>query len=647
MRAALLLVDLQQDYLATPGLEPPASTLVPQAATLLEECRRLKVAVIHIWTTVERGRDQRLPHWRQAGRWMCVAGTMGHRPPEALLPRTGEPVVHKSGFNPFASDELDRALHDSGCDTVILAGVHLHACVRAAATECLERGYAVWAVQDAVASNDPLHAESTRRWLAARCVRFLPLPGVVGELQGVSPPALVHRSPRRLSGILFEVPVSSAADVAAAAADAREGWLAWRKTAPADRLNVLSAVAAVLERAAPELAMRMAIEIGKPVSQGIEEIHRAAANVNDVIRRAAGWPQSEQEPGGIVRHRPLGVVAIISPWNNPIAIPIGKITPALAYGNTVVWKPAPAAHGLSLAIIEMLRQAGVPSNAVRMIPGDATTGRLLASDANIAAVTFTGNRAGGYSVQEICSRRAVPLQAELSGNNAAIVWDDADFAQAAGQVAWGAFGFAGQRCTANRRVIVHAPRFEALLAGLQAAGERLVWGDPLDPSTSIGPLIDAAKRDETAGLVAAAAGDTALHRIELLHRARAAEPWVREGAYVQPAILCSDTATHPLVQEETMSPILVIQRADDFDHALALCNGVRHGLSAAIFTKTQELRQRFLDEAEAGILRFDSSTAGADITLPFGGWKHSGIGPPEHGQADRLFYSRLQAVYPG
>lgn len=647
MRAALLLVDLQRDYLACLGLEPPAAALLPHAAALLAGCRRLRLPVIHVWTTVHPDDDRRLPHWRQADRWQCVAGTAGHQPPETLLPFDGESVVDKTAFSAFASGELDAALRNSGCDTVIVAGLHLHACVRTAAVECLERGYRVWIAADAVASNDPLHAESTLRWLSARCVRFLPVSSALAQLEGVAPPALVYRSPRRLTEILFEAPVAGAAEVAEAAAAARGYWKDWRKTSPASRCAVLSAVADRLERAAPQLAAQMAVEIGKPIAHGLEETRRAAANVRDVVRRAAEFQPSEREPGGLVRHRPWGAIALITPWNNPVAIPAGKIAPALVFGNTVVWKPAPAAHHISLAVLELLRQAGVPSDAVRMVPGDGFTARLLAADANVAAVTLTGSRLAGYSAQEICARRAVPLQAELSGNNSAIVWDDADLAHAAAQVAWGAFGFAGQRCTANRRVIVHAPRFEALLAELRAAAERLVWGDPLEATTDIGPVIDAAKRDEMAALLAGAGADGAAHRIELLHRNRAAEPWVRDGAYAQPAIVCCDRSAHPLVQEETMSPLLVVQRADDFGHALALANGVRQGLAAAIFTHSEDIREKFLEEAAAGILKVNSSTAGADITLPFGGWNHSGLGPPEHGQADRLFYTRLQAVVGG
>ncbi len=641
MPAALLLVDLQNDYLAGSGIEPPAATLVARAAALLAGYRRLGLPVIHVWTTVDLDDDRRLPHWREANRWMCVTGTAGHQAPEVLRPLDGEAIVHKTGFNPFASRELDSALRKSGCDTVILAGLHLHACVRTTAAECLERGHKVWIASDAVASNDPLHAESTRRWLSARTVRFLPVASVLAQIEGRDTPGFVHRSPRRLSEILFEVPIAGAAEVAAASAAARECWSSWRRTSPAARRTILSSLADALDRAAPQLAVQMAIEIGKPVSHGLEETRRAAANVRDVVRRAAAFQPVEREPGGIVRHLPLGVVALISPWNNPVAIAVGKIAPALVYGNTVVWKPAPAAQRVSMAVLELLRAAGVPSDAVRMVSGDGSTARLMASDANVAAVTLTGSRLAGYAVQEICARRALPLQAELSGNNAAIVWDDADLAHAAAQVAWGAFGFAGQRCTANRRVIVHASLYQALLARLKAVTERFAWGDPLDAATEMGPVINAAKRDEVSALIAG------MQRVEMPQRARAAEPWVQQGAYAQPAIASCDVSDNPLVQEETMGPLLVVQRAGDFDQALTLLNGVRHGLAAALFTNSESLRQRFLEEAGAGILRFNSSTAGADITLPFGGWKHSGLGPPEHGQADRLFYTRIQSVYPG
>ena len=167
----------------------------------------------------------------------------------------------------------------------------------------------------------------------------------------------------------------------------------------------------------------------------------------------------------------------------------------------------------------------------------------------------------------------------------------------------------------------------------------------METGTDIGPVIHAGKRDDLIALVTGAQADGGAHRVEFLFPARASETWVAAGAYAQPVIAGCDQPSHPLVQEETMSPLLVVQRAEDFEHALALCNGVRHGLAAALFTQTGALREKFLAECRAGILKLNTSTAGADVALPFGGWKASGIGPPEHGEGDRLFFTRMQAVY--
>jgi aldehyde dehydrogenase (NAD+) len=239
----------------------------------------------------------------------------------------------------------------------------------------------------------------------------------------------------------------------------------------------------------------------------------------------------------------------------------------------------------------------------------------------------------------------VPLQAELSGNNAAIVWDDSDLRHAVEQVTWGAFAFAGQRCTANRRVIVPATQFKTVLQRLEAAGNRLAWGNPCDEATVIGPVIHAAKRDEITALVDGVRTSGDGSRVVLLQGGQAGQPWVKAGAYIRPAIICCDQPDHPLVQEETMGPVLVVQRADDFEQAVELCNGVRHGLVSALFSTSPQRHRQFAEFAKAGVLKFNASTAGVNATLPFGCWKASGIGPPEHGEGDHLFYTRIQTVY--
>jgi acyl-CoA reductase-like NAD-dependent aldehyde dehydrogenase/nicotinamidase-related amidase len=645
MKPALLLVDLQSDHLATLPPHLSANALVARAAALLDGCRARHLPVIHVWTTISRGDDRRLPHWKRNDRWCCVAGTDGHQTPAPLQPAENETVVNKSGFNGFADGSLDAALKQMNCRAVILAGVHLHACVRTAAVECLERGLQVIVAEDAVASHDPVHAAATRRWLAERSVEFVCTHEILSRLDGNAPAKLIHHSPRETEKILFEIPIAGADDIAAITQSAQAAWQIWRRTGLGARCEILKRTAARLEAAAPDLARQMALEIGKPVSHGREEIGRAAANIRDVISRAAAFAFQKRETAGIITHQPLGVIALISPWNNPVAIPLGKIAPALVYGNTVVWKPAPAASLISEVLLQLVREAGVPDGAVRILSGDHTTAQNLAADENVNAVTLTSSAPAGFAIQEICARRFLPLQAELSGNNAAIVGDDADLPRAAAQIAQGAFGFAGQRCTANRRAIVSAAKFDAFLSELKSAAEQLHWGDPLEPSTDIGPVIHAGRREEQRALVSAAQKSGAAHRVEFLFAARAKESWTKIGAYAQPVIVCCDEPGHPLVQEETMSPLLVVQRAKNFAHALKLCNGVRHGLVAALFSDAADLQEKFLAEAQAAILKINSATAGADVSLPFGGWKMSGLGPPEHGEADRLFYTRMQAVY--
>jgi alpha-ketoglutaric semialdehyde dehydrogenase len=645
MKPALLLVDLQNDYLAATGIQPTPDILISRTAALLDNCRERKIPVIHIWTTIHRDNDQRLPHWKKLNRWQCVAGTDGQKTPAPLQPRENEIVIHKNGFNGFAGGEMDAALKKINCDTVVLAGIHLHTCVRTIAAESLERGLQIFIAEDAVASNDPVYAAATRRWLAERGVEFISTSEILSRLDGNAPSKLIHRSPRETKKILFEISVAGTDEIAATTLSAQSAWKTWRMTNLSSRCEILEKFAARLETAAPDFARQMAVEIGKPISHGAEEVCRVAANIRDVIRRAAAFEFQKRESAGIVRHEPIGVVALISPWNNPVAIPVGKIAPALVYGNVVAWKPAPAATKISEFILKLLRESGVAADAVQILNGDHTTAQKLAGDENVNAVTITSSAQAGFAIQEICARRFLPLQAELSGNNAAIVWDDADLKTAAVQIAWGAFGFAGQRCTANRRVIVSEKLFEKFLCELKIAAEKLNWGDPLEKSTDIGPVIHAGKRDEQLALILSAQKSSAARRVEFLFENRAKESWAKVGAYAQPVIIICDEPSHPLVQEETMSPLLVMQSAENFEHALKLCNGVRHGLVAALFSDSIELQEKFLAEAQAGMLKLNSSTAGVDISLPFGGWKMSGLGAPEHGEGDWIFYTRMQAVY--
>jgi len=598
MKPLLLLVDLQRDYLASPGLEPAAGSVVERAAALLEACRERDLPVVHAWTTVSRDDDRRMPHWKRAGRWLCEAGTPGHEPPAALAPRDGEEIVHKAFFSPFEDEGLERVLGAERPDLLILAGVHVHGCVRAAALDGYRRQpLEIWVAADACASNDPLHAATTRRYLEARAASFMSVNEIGAALDGTEP--AVAPSVPTLDG--------------------------WR---PADP-SALGRVADRLEPRAEELARAMAAEIGKPVRFGEQEVLRSAEMLRAIARHAFAADRDERAGTVEVRRRPLGAVAVITPWNNPVYIPLGKIGPAAAYGNAVVWKPAPEAQAIAERVASLLDEL-----PLSLVPGGRRSAEAVMAHPAIDAVTITGSSTAGFAAQDACGRRRIPLQAELGGNNGAVVWPDADLTLAAREIAAGAFAQAGQRCTANRRLIVHSDCREELLELVERESAALPWGDPADPDTVIGPVVSAAARERLAALIARSG-------VELIHPHGS----VGEGLWYPPTIAVCDDPAHELVQHESFGPVLVVQTADDWDGAVALLNGVPQGLAAALFTASPELEQRFLNEARAGVLKLNRSTADAEIDVPFGGWKASGIGPPEHGRFDREFYTRVQAVY--
>ncbi len=629
-RPLLLLVDLQRDYLGTRGLEPAAGAIVERAAALLRGCRAAGIPVAHVWTTVSREDDRRMPHWQRDERWICVEGTAGHEPPPALRPEGAEAIIHKRFFNGFGDGSLELLLTWHGIDTLIIAGIHLHACVRETVLAAYELGFKVWVADDAVGSDDPVHAAITRRYLAGRAARFAPGAELLKQF-APSQPALAVATTED----------DAAAEVAGATTKARAAWPAWTVSRPEMRRQMLERLAEILEQRAQPFADQMAREIGKPVAFGQVEVERTAGMMREIARNDLAVQEAASGNGW--RRCALGVVAIITPWNNPFLIPLGKIAAAVLYGNTVVWKPAPAAASLADTLMKCLREAGWPEGVIELVPGGIAHAVALMNDPRVDAVTLTGGLLAGYAAQEICARRHIPLQAELGGNNAAIIWPDCDLDDAAARVADGAFAQAGQRCTANRRVIVHQDCAEEFLKRLVPATAALPWGNPLERSTRIGPLVSARQRESMAAFIARAGQAGA--KVIVPHGAREFSGFPLASTMHAPTIVCCDDPAMEIVQEESFGPVLVVQKAEDWAQAIALCNGVRQGLVAALFTRSAELPQRFLGEAQAGVLKINQATADVTTQLPFGGWKASGVGPPEHGLADQEFFTRIQTIY--
>ena len=355
-----------------------------------------------------------------------------------------------------------------------------HACVRQLALDAWQAGLAVWVALDAVGSDDPLHAAITCRYLEARGVEFI----TVAELTA------------RFDNQLTQRRSGGAALIEAKVAAARFALNSWRSTGIEARTAYIQALHKVLATRVDQLAVLMAEEVGIPVRFGCGSVQRSLDMLLRVIHRAKNNAWVAETHGEFaVRRRPHGALAVITPWNNPIYIPLTKIIPAIVCGNAVVWKPAPETRLVSRILFHCLAEAGWPEGLVSLLEGGQSEARSLMNHESVAAVTITGSSAAGFVAQEICARRQIPLQAELGGNNAAIVWCDANLPTTARMIAAGAFEMAGQRCTANRRVIVHEACFDAFMTQLSRETAALNWGDPLNNATDIGPLVNVEHRN--------------------------------------------------------------------------------------------------------------------------------------------------------
>ena len=450
------------------------------------------------------------------------------------------------------------------------------------------------------------------------------------------PEVVTHSSPQNCERI-WQLAVARKSDIDATVTASRKTFQDWRRVRVDERLGLLQAFGSQLQKHEAELVDLLVDDLGKPIRYARDEMARAIALINAAARQLEPGQDLIPEKTGY-RLEPLGVIGLIGPFNNPLAIPVGKIVPALLYGNTAIWKPAIPGSRIAQKTAELFAAATGRQDVLQVLCGGEETARELMTLSD--AVTISGSLKAGRAAQEICAARHIPFQAELGGNNGSIVWADSDLCATAESIAEGAFAFAGQRCTANRRAIVDSSVYDVFVDQLILASRRIVWGDPADEKTQIGPLISSASRNRVKAVIdrARAAALRVINPSEKLNDARG-------DAWLEPTIVCCDDPNAEIVQEETFGPVLVVQRAEDWDEAILLCNGVKQGLAAAVFTTSLKRIEDFLQRVRAGILKINCSTANAAVDLPFGGWKASGIGPAEHGPANREFFTRMQAIY--
>jgi alpha-ketoglutaric semialdehyde dehydrogenase len=434
-------------------------------------------------------------------------------------------------------------------------------------------------------------------------------------------------------------------ELAAEAVDAAAGAFArWRATPPPVRGDVLRRAADLVDERADAIGRDLAREEGKTLAEAIGETQRAAA----ILRYYAGQtlePDGETYPSHspltflYARREPLGVVVAITPWNFPIAIPAWKIAPAIAFGNTVVWKPAEIVPLTSTHLATALFDAGLPSGVLNLVLGrGSVVGDTLVAHNRVEAVTFTGSNPVGRAIQLKATEAGKKVQLELGGKNPAVVMADADLELAAEQVARGAFLSAGQKCTATSRVIVEEPVLEELGERVAALARSWPVGDPLDEATKVGPLSSQSQLETVSGYLALAEREAA--------RVLAGGGRPQNGGYfVEPTVLADLPASSRVVREEIFGPVAALLPASSYDEALALANDTPFGLTAALFTRDLGKALRFARDIRAGVVKVNQESAGLEFQAPFGGMRESSSGSREQGKVARDFFTQWKTVY--
>nr|MBA3885001.1 aldehyde dehydrogenase family protein [Acidobacteriota bacterium] len=387
---------------------------------------------------------------------------------------------------------------------------------------------------------------------------------------------------------------------------------------------------------------------GKTLSESRGEVQRAI-NVVEFFAGEARRITGETIPSELPRNfcytlkQPVGPVAVITPWNFPIAIPIWKMAPALVSGNTVVFKPASLTPLTAALIVEIFDECGLPPGVLNLIYGGGReVGDTVVKHPAIQAVSFTGSNEVGVALYAAAAARGIKCQCEMGGKNPIVILGDADLDMAVESSVQGAFGSTGQRCTATSRAVVVESIADAYLERLEARTAALVVGNGMDPRTTVGPAVDDSQLETVLSYVRAGQQEGA----QLVRGGtRMKDEGRQHGFFVAPAIFDRVQPDMRIAQEEIFGPVLSVIRVPDVESALKVANGVKFGLSASIYTSDVSSMYRFVDKLEAGIIHVNSPTVGGEAHIPFGGMKATGVGLREMGRVAIDFYTELKVVY--
>jgi len=454
-------------------------------------------------------------------------------------------------------------------------------------------------------------------------------------------------NPSNLDDVVARYPKGTPADVDRAVKAARDAFPAWSEASPEVRSDVLDKAGSLIMARAKELGTLLSREEGKTVPEGTGEVMRAARILKyfagEALRRHGQTLESTRPGIDASTHREaVGVYGLITPWNFPIAIPAWKAAPALAFGNTVVLKPATPTPAIAFALGQIIEEAGAPPGVFNLVMGEGDVGEALVANADVDGISFTGSQGVGAMVAAGAVKRQARLQLEMGGKNPLVVLDDADVDKAVAVALDGAFFGTGQRCTASSRIIVTEGIHDRFVQALAERAKALKVGDALDPSTQIGPAVSEQQLQQNLRYVGIARdeGGRVLTGGDPLTLAQ-------RGWYMAPAVIADTAADMRINNEEVFGPVASTIRVRDYEEALEVANRGQFGLSAGIVTNSLKHARHFRRAVRAGMVMVNLPTAGVDYHVPFGGTRKSSYGAREQGFAAVEFYTQTKTVYIG
>ncbi len=467
-------------------------------------------------------------------------------------------------------------------------------------------------------------------------------------LAAASAKTFENRNPADTDDLIGLFPASAAEDADGAVAAAKKAFASWRLVPAPKRGEILYRVGELLKKYKEELARIETREMGKVLKETRGDVQEgidcAFLNAGEG-RRLFGETTPAELPNKFAMsvRTPIGVCALITPWNFPLAIPTWKLFPALICGNTVILKPAEDTPQTATRFVEILIEAGVPPGVVNLVHGRGEeVGAALVRNKDVQLVSFTGSAAVGREIAASCGQNLKRVSLELGGKNAQIVMEDADVDLAVEGALWGAFGTTGQRCTATSRLIVHRDVAKKVTDALVARAEKIKIGDGLDEKNEMGPLINQAAREKVLRYIEIGKQEGARLRTG---GAIPTSANCAKGFFFQPTIFDQVKPNMRIAQEEIFGPVLSIIEIASFEEAIAVLNGTAYGLSSSIYTNDVTRAFRAMRDIEAGITYINGPTIGAEVHLPFGGVKDTGNGHREAGTTVYDIFTEWKSIY--